>query len=330
MQRASSHRSRRGFRALASLAAAAALCGIMSTSSFADPLPGEVMKFNQLPIDAMPVNGQLYWGHDELSTASRTATAASYNGIFMADDFSDRVSQPVVHISWWGSYLQNQHFNGVKKFLVSFESDVPQGPNNPFSHPGVPLLNQIVSLGPLAPGSGTYTEQLVSPGGAPLNEQLYKYNAELRLPFPEQANTVYWLKIAALIDAPTDGQIQWGWHDRDYTISDPLAAGPPLVNPGERNEAPAGNPFPVWHFQDDAVNGNLVTLIDPATGNVTVDQSNYAPQNYIAGVDGPGIVGDLSKDLAFQLYYRDVPEPAGTLGLAAMGALMTLRKRPRR
>lgn len=327
MQRATSRSRRRPIRALASLAAAA-LCGIVSTSALADPLPGETIKFNQLPIDATPVAGQLYWGHDELSTAIRTANTAPYNGIFMADDFSDKVSQPVVHISWWGSYLHNERFNGVKRFLVSFESDVPQGPNNPFSHPGVPLLNQIVTLGPLAPASGTYTEQLVSPGGAPLNEQLYKYNAELHVPFPEQANTVYWLKIAALVDAPTDGQIQWGWHDRDYTAFDPLAAGPPLVNPGERNEAPAGNPFPVWHFQDDAVNGNLVTTIDPATGNVLVDQSNYAPQNYIAGVDGPGIVGDLSKDLAFQLYYRDVPEPA-TMGLAALGAIGVIRRRAR-
>jgi hypothetical protein len=327
MQRASYH-SRRRFRALASLAAAA-LCGIVSASSFADPLPGETIKFNQLPLDATPVAGQLYWGHDELSTALRTANTAPYNGIFMADDFSDKVSQPVVHISWWGSYLHNERFNGVKKFLVSFESDVPQGPNNPFSHPGVPLLNQIVTAGPLAPGSGTYTEQLVSPGGAPLNEQLFKYNAELRFPFPEQANTVYWLKIAALVDVPNDGQIQWGWHDRDYTVSDPLAAGPPLVNPGERNEAPAGNPFPVWHFQDDAVNGNLITIVDPATGNIIVDQSNYAPQNYMAGVDGPSIMSDLSKDLAFQLYYRDIPEP-GTIGLAALGGMMTLRKHQKR
>jgi hypothetical protein len=323
MQRAS-NRSR-GSRAFASLAAAA-LSGILSTAALADPLPGEILKFNQTPLDATPVAGQLYWGHDELSTALRTANTAPYTGIFMADDFSDKVSQPVVHISWWGSYLHNERFNGVKRFLVSFESDVPQSPNNPFSHPGTPLLNQIVTLGPLAPTSGTYTETLVSPGGPPMGEQLFKYNAELKVPFPEQANTVYWLKVAALVDVPQDGQIQWGWHDRDYTANDPLAAGPPLVNPGEFNEAPAGNPFPVWHFQDDAVNGNLVATISPA-GGVLVDQSNYAPQNYIGGVDGPSIMSNLSKDLAFQLYYQ-VPEP-GTAGLMALATLFVLRKRVR-
>jgi len=128
------------------------------------------------------------------------------------------------------------------------------------------------------------------------------------------------------VDVPQDGQIQWGWHDRDYTANDPLAAGPPLVNPGEFNEAPAGNPFPVWHFQDDAVNGNLVATISPA-GGVLVDQSNYAPQNYIGGVDGPSIMSNLSKDLAFQLYYQ-VPEP-GTAGLMALATLFVLRKRVR-
>src|SRR5436305_1005722 len=99
MQRAS-NRSR-GFLALASAASLASF-GIATFSvapAFADPLPGEIMKFDQRPLDATPVAGALFWGHDELSTATLGATGANvYRGTFMADDFSDKVSQPVVHI----------------------------------------------------------------------------------------------------------------------------------------------------------------------------------------------------------------------------------------
>lgn len=301
------------------------------TRALADPLPGEVLKFSQRPLDgAVPIpGGPPYFGHDELSTATRTSPNAPYQGTFMADDFADKVSQPIVHISWWGSYQQNQVFNGVKQFLVSFESDVPAQSGGGFSHPGVPLLNQVVSKGPLAPGSGTFTEVPVSPGGPPLGETLYKYNAELRLPFPEQANTVYWLKIAALVEPATDGPINWGWHDRDYTVTDPLASTAPAVVPGERNLAAGGTFPPVWHFQDDAVSGSLITMVDPALNVQFVDQTNYAPQNYLDFIDGPQGISQFSKDLAFELYY--VPEPGVALlfGIAMTGST-ALRRRARR
>ena len=38
------------------------------------------------------------------------ATQPLYQGSFMADDFSDTVSRPVVHVTWWGSY----HRRGVR------------------------------------------------------------------------------------------------------------------------------------------------------------------------------------------------------------------------
>ena len=65
----------------------------------------------------------------------------------MADDFADKFKSPVVHVKWWGSYLNNFTTPNipVNKFLISFESDVPDpNPTNPedFSHPGEPLLNR--------------------------------------------------------------------------------------------------------------------------------------------------------------------------------------------
>src|SRR6185295_8814707 len=121
----------------------------------------------------------------------------------------------------------------------SFENDVPVSANNPFSHPGTDRFNQIVILGPLAPGSGTFTSKLIPtpviPGTAPPTEALYEYNAELNLgkEFREKADNVYWLKIVALVDPLQDGQLQWGWHNRDWSVPDFLVSSPPLVSPGE-------------------------------------------------------------------------------------------------
>ena len=309
-----------------------------SPVAVADPLPGEILKFQQMPLNngltpyyPVPLpGGAPYYGHDELSTATRTNVNTPWQGTYMADDFADKFNTPVVHIRWWGSYLDDFHGNpanpGVKQFLISFESDVPLGPNNPlpYSHPGVPLLNQIVTLGPLAPGSGTFTEKPVETplmAGMPPRERLWEYNAELHLgkEFRQLPDTVYWLKIVALVDAQTDGPIQWGWHDRDWSIFDPLASTPPAVVPGERiigtvTDPDKGFSSPVWHFQDDAVSGLINVFPDPTMPHMpTVEQLTYAPENYIPPWDGPSIIGQFSKDLAFELYTQ-VPEPS-TLGL---------------
>ena len=108
---------------------------------------------------------QRTFGHDELSTAYSqfgTAGPQPYRGTFMADDFADKISTPVVHVKWWGSYLDNfqSAATPVNKFLIAFESDLPAGPGQPFSRPDQVLSHQIVTKGPLAPGSGTYTETL--------------------------------------------------------------------------------------------------------------------------------------------------------------------------
>src|SRR5579859_7650686 len=74
----------------------------------ADPLPGEVLKFYQTPLDntvvLMPPGGALTsgsvpapWpGHDEFSTAYLT-NGNQYIGQYMADDFCDLRSTPIVH-----------------------------------------------------------------------------------------------------------------------------------------------------------------------------------------------------------------------------------------
>jgi hypothetical protein len=289
--------------------------------AMADPLANEVLKFQQLPLDNTPVQGALYNGHDERSTAYATldATGAFLNwqGGYMADDFADKVSTPVVHVTWWGSYINTAvPPSPVQQFLISFETDVPALPGAA-SHPGTPILSQIVNAGALAPGSGTFTETLVN-GNVP--EHLYKYNAELALPFSEQKDTVYWLKIVALTNDPA---LAWGWHNRDYTTQDPLAS--PAVVPGETVIGPSGALIgqPVWHFQDDAVVGGLI-VTPTAAGGLSVQQPGFAPQSYLDILDGPTGISTYSKDLAFELY--TVPEPT-TLALLALGGLAMLRRR---
>jgi hypothetical protein len=311
-----------------------------AAQSFADPLSNEIPKFAQEPMINRAIQGQIYFGHDELSTAygDISQPTVSYVGTFMADDFADKFNTPVVHLSWWGSYINDNNAaapqNHVQKFLIAFESDVPATPGNP-SHPGcVPvgcnpvLQSDIVTFtnGALSAGSGQFTEQLVRNGDPVLNEALYKYNAELHLghEFFEQADKVYWLKIVALVDVqgpapfpPTTAQ--WGWHNRDYTINDTLASTSPAVNPGEFPDGTIpGTNFPIWHFQDDAVQGQIQYTPGLPPGS-DIRQQGMSPTNYLfvnsAGVgpiDGPPGIEQHSKDLAFRLY-TTVPEPSAGL-----------------
>lgn len=325
---------------------------IVSEAAKADPLPHQIPKFAQLPLNGEPNGGPPtilrpggapifpvapFAGHDELSTAHLIFDpngTTLYSGRYMADDFADNYDTPVVHVQWWGSYLSQPTVepNSVQRFLISFESDVAAGPSAtnpfPFSHPGQPLLNQVVTLG-AAPAPGVFQEKAIPTAAGSVDGQLYQYNAELAIPFDQLKDTVYWLKIVALDDHLVDdpAAIQWGWHDRDYGIFDPLAS--PVVLPGERPIGPAGFPD-VWHFQDDAVTGTVDIRPNPEPGPpILVRQpDDWVPQNYIPGIDIPTFFPtDLSKDLAFVLY--TVPEPGSLVLLGMSGIALLLFKRRR-
>jgi hypothetical protein len=252
------------------------------------------------------------------------AASQIYTGSYFADDFSDKVSTPVVHVKWWGSYLGTSGpiANPAPQFLIAFESDVPAVPGVSTSRPGSVLQYEIVTAGALSPASGTFTETLEQTvvGG----EDLYRYNAELAVPFPEQADTVYWLKIVALDSSgQVPGLFQWGWHNRDYTQQDNFASNVPT--PGEFDESGGTFVYPVWHFQDDAVRGGITMTPTGAPGQYTISQNSFTPSVYQDNIDGPAGISAYSQDLAFELYTQ-VPEPASLALLAAAGMLVLGRR----
>jgi len=284
----------------------------------------------------------IFPGHDELSTAFRTSPDLNspWQGTYMADDFADYAGTPISHVRWWGSYIeQQQPERHVRRFLISFEHNIPAVTDTAGniitpSHPD-PLhpdnLHQIVDLVPAGPPApGTFTEKPIPIGaGPPPREGLFEYNAELHLDkwFHEEAassrnkDAVYWLKIVALDDVlPGQAPIPWGWHSRDWSIPNALAAKPGDTPDGAEDivkflPGPGGDQ-PVWHFEDDAVTGGITVIPDPTMPIMPrVQQFGFDPQDYLPPWDGPSLIFDVSKDLAFELY-TPVPEPASAALLA--------------
>jgi len=100
-----------GLRRL-SWSCASVFCSLLLAGpALADSLPGEVLKFQQLPLTGESATFP-YPGHDETSTAYTTVDPGSgqpagWVGTYMADDFADTSAASIVHVGWWGSYAEN-------------------------------------------------------------------------------------------------------------------------------------------------------------------------------------------------------------------------------
>ena len=193
---------------------------------------------------------------------------------------------------------------------------------------------------------GTFTETLERGPDPVIGEALYRYNAELALPFNQAPDTVYWLKIAALVDVPQPivvpippGTTQWGWHNRDYTINNPQASTAPAVNPGEFIDGTvAGTDIPSGTSRMTRSRAFWITHLLRQTVRSS-SNSKWRRQNYVfvnsAGqgpIDGPPGIELKSKDLAFRLYTNPIiPEPAsGVLLAIGLAGVLASHRRSRR
>ncbi len=174
-----------------------------------------ITKWSQPPVEEQPgKNPPIFYGWDEKSDP--------YFRPIMADDWVCKDDRPVTDIHFWGSFLGWDQpvpppEQQISAFVVGIWTDIPQGVNNPYSHPGQLIWQKTYS---------TYQWNFAGydkdPRGLYQNEACFQYNIYLdpadyfyQAPGPVQG-TVYWLSIYPLFTQPT-GQYRWGWKTRAHT-----------------------------------------------------------------------------------------------------------------
>jgi len=165
---------------------------------------------------------------------------------FMADDWQCSETGWVKDIHFWGSWKDNI-IGEISNFIVRIHSDLPVGhPNNPnpYSMPGEILWERPITNFVAEPILGTAMEGWYNPATGEVlynnHQQYFQYN--ICLPsqdwFWQDAGTIYWLSISAMVSGPQTAQ--WGWKSSlnhwndDATWTDPTGLGwQELWEPGE-------------------------------------------------------------------------------------------------
>lgn len=118
-------------------------------------------------------------------------------GAVMANDWLCDDGSPIVAVRWWGSYIGQSAVDPtpfVNAFDISIHASVG---THPFSLPSDSALELYTSV----------TAQQEFVGYDEVGDAVYRYDAYLPSPYPQQMGVEYFLDI----DLPT-GQ-NWGWHD---------------------------------------------------------------------------------------------------------------------
>jgi len=113
----------------ASVVTALASCLGVSSGAHADPLPGEILSSSSCRSTTRLLGGDLSgarFAQHGLSVC-QPEWNARLPGLFLADDFADKFSTPVVHLKWWGSYINNPNNSPVNQFLISLNRTSPAG-----------------------------------------------------------------------------------------------------------------------------------------------------------------------------------------------------------
>jgi hypothetical protein len=277
---------------LAYCCAVLGVCVLSPAAAHADWNVGDPYKMHypQLP-DLTPT------GLDVLATRDPFTTGP--NGPVwkvLADDFRCTQTGPITDIHIWGSWLDDQVFTGVQ-FKLSIHADQPATPTGGPSTPIDPPLWQAI----VAPSSQRLystlpptvaPEQFFDPNTNQIigtDRQIWQYNfVNLPQPFIQQAGTIYWLDVQALV--PDGSSLLFGWK---------------TTNPQDPRTP---------HFMDDAVYADTPTFAAPAI-------LPYKPLVYPSGHPYAG----LSIDLAFVI--TGVPEPASLTLIVPAALLLTIGSR---
>gem|GEM_PF-5043293 len=183
------------------------------------PIPGknpDPIKWSQPVVEYQPgLQPPVFLGWDERSLYKMPPICA--------DDWECTDERPVTDVHWWGSFVgwtQPQPPQLPRAFHLAIWTDVPAGPNNPFSHPGVMVWEHFCN---------TYTWNFAGydydPRHQTENEACFQFHQYLprekwfyQDPGPQGRN-VYWLSIAAIYDEP-EVQYPWGWKTRPHFFND--------------------------------------------------------------------------------------------------------------
>lgn len=181
-------------------AVAAGLALLLGSLASANPIPNLPAKWSQ-PIGFIPGTTTIY-GRDRDS--SKLPPGFPFKPI-LADDFISAISDHIVGVRWWGSYIGDPLPQPDQKlsFNISFHdstANYPAGPGHPFSLPLALLSLQKVQA--FQHWTGFYDKD---------NEPVYRYEALLPVPFFQIADTEYFINIAQQF--LTQPVYQWGWHD---------------------------------------------------------------------------------------------------------------------
>jgi hypothetical protein len=129
----------------------------------------------------------------------------------IADDWKCRDPRSVTDVHFWGSYIGWQDnipkpdppTPVVEGFMIRIYEDVPQGPQNPYSHPGECLYKERVM-----DFSKEYVASIKHPDET--YEHKYYYSLDLPTPFDQRKGTIYWISISAIMP-PAGYEFPWGW-----------------------------------------------------------------------------------------------------------------------
>lgn len=211
----------------------------------------------------------------------------------VADDWRCDSELPVTDIHWWGSFinwLENVPPQPLPyAFHIGIWTDVPAGADQPFSHPGKLVWENICT---------TYTWEYVgmdyNPWKGLVDDACFKFTQILDPEdwfWQDPGENIYWVSIAAM-----------------YDIAEPMY--------------PFGLKTRPKYFQDDAV--RIFDAINP-TGGITWPPTvgdSWANGEEILGPDGESwdICFQLTTEGTEEVDWGDAPDGVGAIGYQTLAA----------